>query len=931
MPNVFVAYKSEEFEQAEKIITSLVEHGYDPFWNHKILPGEAFADEIDTIIKQVKAGVIVWSRKAQQSKWVKAEAQALNERGVAISVRIDDVAVDDLPLPFRADQILDLSEWNGSADEPAFKLLLAAIEKKIGLTKGSARNAGQATTFKNNQEAEMLYWKNLTDHPTQDGFRTYRKKFPNGIFREFAKQRLQEYAREAAEHKSEQERRERERKEDIDLKRQEAANARPGRLTPMVEAGAAAIVAVLAVAAYLGFSQAPDSIRDLFSTVESKPSAAAEDCIRLATPSMTSMDDINASTSTTLKTKIAEAYHACRTAHEEAPANVELTALYSRVLWVYGDNAAALELALQSAKQGSNLGRNVAGVILTKSTKPAEKERGLALYREAAIAGYTIAQSNIGIHLADEATNNPDHRRKLDSEAVYFLQKSSEGGNITAKSKLAMMYADRRGTDKLNKTAQELDALALELFTYSADRGDAWAQNWIGRLYDERRVAGDRTEPQRVALAMEWYAKAGNNGNIRAQRRLGQIYMCEECSPNETRPDKDKSAVFWLRKAADDNDRNAAYCLGVMLRDQRGVETKIEAVNQREAMTYFIKAADKGHTAAQLAAGRMFRDGQGVDPDTSNDNDRNAVKYFKMAAQDGDRESHLNLGWMFKEARGVDFVAWPANDDNAQFHLNIAANGKDWIAGRASYYLAELLRAERIHRDWLPDKRTIEAFRLLGLAASYGDKAATLKFAEMALDSENDALLVDFPDRARQAETYLNDLSNNGDAEAKYQLGAYLIEAPNAEENQLRSGLELLKTAAEAGNKDAMFAAARFYAAYTGIGTMSPVEADRMAVTFYIKFIEDDGPNIAANYNLALLYLEQKGLEDGELPVVSEIRAFDLLSAVVETGDADVQFQLAKLYKDGKGHLKNEAEAKRLFKLSAGQGHETAQEELQKM
>ncbi len=683
MPDIFVAYKNEEFSRVEGIIAALSRIGYDPWWHHKLLPGDIFDKEIETIIADVSVGIVVWSHLSVHSNWVRGEAIALQKRGVLIPVAIDELKGLKIPVVFQTNHTLDLSNWNGDENDPVFLTLLAAIKERGATPAHGVRNENQVVAYLKGQEEEKLFWSNLGAHSSLEEYRLYLKRWPNGTFRIHAELRIKE------------------REQDIEQQAQESADAkkaRPSRVNAFVATGCAVVVAGIAILAYFGLESARDWSR-VFFPGSLNPSIIARNCHSLAGPSPSSVDQIGGRTLDGLKQDITEAYFYCRSAMEDLEPDKEIQALYARVLFAKGDRDAALKLARQSAEVGSNLGKNLAGFILSESTKLAEKDESLKFYLDAAKSGYTLSQANAGRSLRAKAYNSSEPSDELYKEAFRWLEISSDAGNVDAKLNLGEMYAEREGVHVTGLSSDELDKKALKLFEYisEAERGNGLAESWIGYLYDKGRVAKEKTKLEQTQSAMAWYIKSANKGHAFSQRRLGQMYMCEDCSPNESEPDKDSQAVYWLKMAANNNDAQAEYCLGIMFRQQRGVELKIKEVNFYEAWKSFKKAADKDHTLAQLELANMYRDRQGVNPEDGQYNDEQAVLYYKKAAKKNNRDAHLQLGWMYMEGRGVGGSDRQASDQVAKFHLEIVANGDDKIAEEAKRYLQVLQSEKRIN------------------------------------------------------------------------------------------------------------------------------------------------------------------------------------------------------------------------------------------
>ena len=120
-------------------------------------------------------------------------------------------------------------------------------------------------------------------------------------------------------------------------------------------------------------------------------------------------------------------------------------------------------------------------------------------------------------------------------------------------------------------------ATAARLFRPLADRGDAYAQTFLGIMYGKGHGV-----PQDYGEAVRWY-----------------------------------------RKAAEQDYAIAQSNLGVMYNTGQGV-----AQDHTEAVTWFHKAAEQGHARAQLNLGVMYANAEGVPQDFVQ-----AYKWFELASQ----------------------------------------------------------------------------------------------------------------------------------------------------------------------------------------------------------------------------------------------------------------------------------------------------------
>ncbi len=131
MPQIFISYSRDERAVAEALAGLLAAEGYDVWWDASLLSGAHFEDEINTALRAAPAAIILWSKTAVQSEWVRAEAEIARKLRTAMPVVIDDVDLDTLPMLYQQLHVIDLKHWTGDAAAKGFRELLAAVGKRL--------------------------------------------------------------------------------------------------------------------------------------------------------------------------------------------------------------------------------------------------------------------------------------------------------------------------------------------------------------------------------------------------------------------------------------------------------------------------------------------------------------------------------------------------------------------------------------------------------------------------------------------------------------------------------------------------------------------------------------------------------------------------------------------------------------------------------
>ena len=174
-------------------------------------------------------------------------------------------------------------------------------------------------------------------------------------------------------------------------------------------------------------------------------------------------------------------------------------------------------------------------------------------------------------------------------QAVLWLQKSAEQGDVFAQVELAVVF------DKLQDYAQ-----ALIWYRIAADQGNARAEYNLAVAYEEGEAV-----PKDSAQAKVWYRKAADHGDVLAESNLGVAYEHGVGVPQDF-----AQAAAWYRKAAEDGLAEAQYGLGSLYLHGQGVPQDFA-----QAVTWMRKAAEQGETKAQYNLGACYINGTGVDRD----------------------------------------------------------------------------------------------------------------------------------------------------------------------------------------------------------------------------------------------------------------------------------------------------------------------------
>lgn len=128
MADVFISYARSTVECAEALARILEANGHSVWYDARLPAHRAYADVIQEELDSAKAVLIIWSREAVHSQWVRSEADRARMNGTLIQLRIDNCV---LPMPFDQIECPVVQSWNGDGDLPALSPVLTSLSELL--------------------------------------------------------------------------------------------------------------------------------------------------------------------------------------------------------------------------------------------------------------------------------------------------------------------------------------------------------------------------------------------------------------------------------------------------------------------------------------------------------------------------------------------------------------------------------------------------------------------------------------------------------------------------------------------------------------------------------------------------------------------------------------------------------------------------------
>ena len=135
MVDVFISYSRANQAQVAVLAEAIEREGYSVWWDKELPPHLSYGDVITEKIAQARAAVVVWSRDAAKSEWVRAEADMARNQKKLVQTALDDVMP---PLPFNQIQYAEIGDWQGEPDHSGWRKVKASLADLCGPRTASA-------------------------------------------------------------------------------------------------------------------------------------------------------------------------------------------------------------------------------------------------------------------------------------------------------------------------------------------------------------------------------------------------------------------------------------------------------------------------------------------------------------------------------------------------------------------------------------------------------------------------------------------------------------------------------------------------------------------------------------------------------------------------------------------------------------------------
>ena len=126
MDDIFISYANEDRDRAAQLAAFLEAEGWRVWWDRRIPAGRSWRSVLEEAVDATRCMIVLWSENSVKSPWVAEEAEEARRLGkTLVPVMIQRV---EPPMGFRTIQAANLVNWDGSANHPDGRQLVADLK-----------------------------------------------------------------------------------------------------------------------------------------------------------------------------------------------------------------------------------------------------------------------------------------------------------------------------------------------------------------------------------------------------------------------------------------------------------------------------------------------------------------------------------------------------------------------------------------------------------------------------------------------------------------------------------------------------------------------------------------------------------------------------------------------------------------------------------
>ncbi len=142
MADIFISYKREEKEIANKFVELFQQAGFTVWWDDRINPASSWDETIEREITEAAAVVVLWSPLSVSSEWVRTEAHFASNNKKLVPAQVKNCTI---PLAFTLTQAAQLQQWKGDPNDRQWVKCLTWVKDLVTAKKRLESGEASAT------------------------------------------------------------------------------------------------------------------------------------------------------------------------------------------------------------------------------------------------------------------------------------------------------------------------------------------------------------------------------------------------------------------------------------------------------------------------------------------------------------------------------------------------------------------------------------------------------------------------------------------------------------------------------------------------------------------------------------------------------------------------------------------------------------------
>jgi adenylate cyclase len=167
MTDVFISYARSTAPAAKRVADAVRTSGHSVWMDEQLPAHGAYADEIAERLDSARAVIVIWSRAAAQSDWVRSEADRARLKGTLVQVSVDG---SPMPMPFDQIQCIDLSDWSGDLSAAPWQRVRSSLIQLMSPDEDPAPALAPVPVSPAIPSVAVLPFKDLSERQDQDYF-----------------------------------------------------------------------------------------------------------------------------------------------------------------------------------------------------------------------------------------------------------------------------------------------------------------------------------------------------------------------------------------------------------------------------------------------------------------------------------------------------------------------------------------------------------------------------------------------------------------------------------------------------------------------------------------------------------------------------------------------------------------------------------------